>query len=433
MAIKNKGTVLSWCLYDWANSAFAVTVMAGFFPLFFKQFWSAGVDSTVSTARLGLANSIAGLTVALSAPVLGAIADKGGARKKFLFVFALVGITCTAALFLVEQNRWLTAMLFYILATIGFSGGNIFYDALIMSVASDKKMHMVSALGFALGYLGGGLLFALNVWMTMQPELFGLSGMSYAVRISFLLVAFWWALFSVPLFLFVKEPVLPDGRRKGFKMVNAGFRQLSHTFKEIRHLKQIFLFLAAYWLYIDGVDTIVRMAVDYGASIGIDSKDLIKALLIIQFEGFPAAVLFGKLGEKIGAKKGIFIAIGVYFGVTLWGAFMRSSLEFYGLALVIGLVQGGIQALSRSFYARIIPADKSAEYFGFYNMLGKFAVVIGPVLMGYAGLMLKYAGLTSESAARGSIISITLLFLAGAALLFFVDENKARQDLAFLK
>jgi UMF1 family MFS transporter len=215
--------------------------------------------------------------------------------------------------------------------------------------------------------------------------------------------------------------------------VKAGFKQLRNTFKEVRHLKTVFLFLAAYWLYIDGVDTIIRMAVDYGMSIGFESKDLIKALLITQFIGFPSAMAFGYLGQKIGAKRAIFIAIGIYLAVSIWGAFMRDKNEFYILAMVIGLVQGGIQALSRSFYARIIPANKSAEYFGFYNMLGKFAAVLGPVVMAGVGLMVRSAGYSSDIASRASISSISIFFIAGGILFYFVDEKKGREELKFLE
>jgi UMF1 family MFS transporter len=431
MHLDDKKAIFGWSMYDWANSAFATVVMAGFFPVFFKQFWSVGADTTVSTARLGLANSIASITVALSAPILGAIADKGTSKKKFLLFFAYMGVVMTASLYLVSKGNWPMAVVLYVLASIGFSGGNIFYDALITIVASERKLDFVSALGFSLGYLGGGLLFAANVWMTLSPETFGFGNAREAVRFSFLCVSIWWGVFSIPLLLFVKEPP-GKAPKSGLDMVKAGFTQLGETFQEIRHLRTIVLFLVAYWLYIDGVDTIIRMAVDYGISIGFKSEDLIVALLIVQFVGFPAAIGFGYLGGMIGARRAIFIAITVYLFVCIWGALMQSKNEFYILAITIGLVQGGIQALSRSFFAKIVPVERSAEYFGFYNMLGKFAAVIGPVLMGGIGLLVRSMGYSTGIASRVSITSIALLFIAGGTLFYFVNEDRGRQEAKYL-
>jgi UMF1 family MFS transporter len=427
----NKKAIFGWAMYDWANSAFATTVMAAFFPVLFKQFWSAGADPVVSTAKLGLANSIAGIAVALCAPVLGAIADKGGVKKKLLFFFAFIGVVTTSSLYLVSKGNWHMAVALYIFAVVGFSGGNIFYDSLITGVASDENMDSVSALGFSLGYLGGGILFAVNVWMVLRPETFGIADAGEAVKISFLSVSVWWAVFSIPVFLFVKEPAHISGEST-LNMISAGLVELKNTFHEIRHLKVIFLFLIAYWLYIDGVDTIIRMAIDYGMSIGFEFKDLIVALLITQFIGFPSSLGFGYLGEKIGTKRAIFIAIGVYLSVSIWGAFMQNVHEFYILAAVVGLVQGGIQALSRSFYAKIIPVDKSAEYFGFYNMIGKFSVIIGTFVIGSTGLLVKSMGYSSNIASRVGITSISIFFIAGGILLYFVSEEKGRKEAEYL-
>jgi MFS transporter, UMF1 family len=410
--------VVPWALYDWANSAFAVTVMTVFFPVFLKDFWCPpGTLETVSTFRLSMANSIASAVVAVLAPVLGAIADRGGVRKRFLLFFAAMGIVMTGSLHFVARGHWQIALLLYVLSIIGFSGGNIFYDSLLVSVAGEKKLHVVSALGFSLGYLGGGLLFALNVVMVLHPEKFGLADASEAVRRAFLIVSVWWAVFSIPLFLFVRETGRPEERAGGWQTVKAGLRQLGRTFREVRALRTVFLFLVGYWLYIDGVDTVVLMAVDYGKSLGFPSDSLIKAILITQFVGFPAAIVFGKLGEKLGAKIGIFIALAVYIGVAIWGYFMSRPEEFYVLAVVVGLVQGGIQALSRSLYAHLIPKDKAGEFFGFYNMLGKFAAIIGPSIMGVVGV------LTGNP--RLSILAIIVLFVGGGALLYFVREQRA--------
>ncbi len=431
MPLDTKKTILCWSLYDWANSAFATTVMAGFFPIFFNEYWSTEVDQTVSTFRLGAANSLAGILVALSAPVLGAIADRGTTKKKFLLFFAYLGIVMTCCLSLVSQGNWEVAIVLYIFAAIGFSGGNIFYDALLTGVASKKKMNTVSALGFSLGYLGGGILFAINVWMTLKPERFGFANESQAVKFSFLTVGIWWAVFSLPLFLFVKEPVDPQAQR-GWKSVKAGLVQLKGTLAQIRRMRTLLLFLIAYWFYIDGVDTIVRMAVNYGKALGFENQDLITALLIVQFVGFPATLAFTYVANRIGDKRAIYLAILAYILVTIFAAFMDNKNEFYILAVVIALFQGGIQALSRSFYGKIIPVDKSAEFFGFYNMLGKFAVVLGPILIGSVGLLVKSCGGESLLATRISISSVSLLFIIGGILFFFVKEEKARQELANL-
>ncbi len=418
-------------MYDWANSAFATTVMAGFFPVFFKKVCCAGVDPVTSTARLGIANSVSGIFVALFAPVLGAIADRGSIKKKLLILFMLTGVVATSSLYLVSVGDWYLAVILYIIAIIGFSGGNIFYDAFLPFVASEKEVDFVSALGFSLGYLGGGILFAFNVWMTLNPTLFGFANSTEAVRVSFISVGIWWFVFSMPILLFVREPG-PEKKKSVPKIVGEGIDQIRKTFREVRHLKTIFLFLIAYWLYMDGVDTIIRMAVDYGMSIGFDHRDLILALLLTQFVGFPAALGFGYLGGKIGTKRAILIALSVYIVVTLWGAFIREKEEFYMLAVAIGLVQGGVQALSRSFYSRIIPVDKSAEYFGFYNMIGKFSVVLGPVLIGMVALLARNWGFASQSASRIGISSVALLFIAGGIVFVFVDEKKGKEEADYL-
>ncbi len=409
-------SIISWAFYDWANSAYAVTVMSGFFPIFFKQYWGNTLSADESTYQLGLANSVASLVIVLLAPLLGSIADQTGSKKRFLFLFTFLGISMCAGLFLVEQGSWQLAIAIYILACIGFMGGVSFSDSLLVHVAPSHKLDKVSALGYALGYLGGGLLFALCVWMVQSPDAFAISSTAAAIRLSFVLVAVWWLLFAIPVFLWVKEPERLAEGVKGLNSLLAGVRQLRQTFREIRQLKIVFTFLLAYWLYIDGVDTIVRMAVDYGLSLNIDSNSLILALLMTQFIGFPSAILFGYLGNKIGPKAGIQIAISVYIVVVIWAYQMDSSWEFYVLAFLIGLVQGGVQALSRSLYARIIPARQSAEFFGFYNMLGKFAAVLGPIMVGWVTLM--------TGSHRIAMLSILILFVAGMLLLRSVDIDQ---------
>ncbi|MCC6206913.1 MAG: MFS transporter [Gammaproteobacteria bacterium] len=408
---------LSWALYDWANSAYATVVMAGFFPVFFKQYWAAGLAPAESTFALGLGNSASSILIALCAPVLGAIADRAGARKRLLLFFTVVGVSATASLYLVAQGAYISAVAFYAVATLGFMGGNLFYDALIVEVATEDRFDRVSAWGYALGYLGGGLLFAVLVAMAVFPQRFGFDDAAQVVRLSFVIVAVWWMVFSLPVLLFVRETA-PVTAGSFCAAVRAGLRQLVETFHHLRQLRVVMLFLAAYWLYIDGVDTIIRMAVDYGLSLGFDSNDLITALLITQFVGFPAAIVFGRIGERFGAKSGIYIAIAVYMGVTVWAAFIETVAGFYQIAVVIGLVQGGIQSLSRALYARLIPPGKTAEFFGFYNMLGKFATVIGPVAMGWVALL--------TGSARFSVLALLVLFALGAVLLYFVDVEKGR-------
>jgi len=439
----SKKAVWGWAMYDWANSAYVTTVMAGFFPVFFKQYWSHGADVNVSTALLGFGNSIASLIVSLIAPVLGAIADKGSSKKKFLILFAYLGVLMSSALFLVQKGQWALAIFAYAMGIIGFSGANIFYDALLPSVAGEDKIDYVSSLGYSMGYLGGGLLFLVNVLMTLMPQKFGLPDAAAAVRVSFLTVAAWWGLFTLFIIAWVKEVKIGSPPADGKGVVAAGLQQLAGTFKKLRHMRVVMLFLLAYWFYIDGVDTIIRMAVDYGLSLGFESRDLIIALLIVQFVGFPAALVFGKLGQKWGVRRAIYLGIAIYMGVTVGGTMMTQKNEFYVLAIAIGLAQGGIQALSRSYYSRLIPKDKAAEFYGFYNMLGKFAAILGPLLMGIVGLVarrllmppspteaqLKAVG---QLASRWSIGSILILFMVGAILFYFVNEEKGREQAAYL-
>jgi UMF1 family MFS transporter len=421
-----KKGALSWALYDWANSAFSTTVIAGFFPVFFKDYWSAGVEATVSTFWLGVSITSAGLIVAIFAPILGSFADRGSAKKRMLFFFSEIGILFTAALAIVPGGYWPGAAVFYVISYACWLFSLIFYDSLIVTVSDAEDVDRISGIGFSLGYLGGGLLFALNVMMTLKPDWFGLSGPVAAVKLSFISVSIWWTLFMIPLLSNVPES---RGERIGFvDAAKQGFRQLFDTFAEIRKFRYVALFLFAYWLYIDGVDTIIAMAVDYGKSIGIQTNELITALMVVQFVAFPFAYLFGAMGQRFGARRFIFLGIIVYTIVTYFGANMDTvPIQIFGitmskflfLAMMIGTVQGGIQALSRSFYTRIIPDDRSAEFFGFYNMVGKFAAIIGPVLMGTVGRV--------TGNPRFGILSIAILFLFGAGFLLMVDETKARR------
>ncbi|NWF38635.1 MFS transporter [Mariprofundus sp. NF] len=415
----NRKVIYSWALYDWANSAYTTTVMAGFFPVFFKQYWASDLSVNESTFWLGIANAASGLVIALLAPVLGAMADQGGLKKQLMLSFTSLAIVMTAALFLVSEGMWQMAVLVYLFGAIAFSGANVFYDALIVDVAEHKQLDRVSALGYALGYIGGGILFAVNVLMTLHPEWFFLADKAEAVRWSFLSVAVWWALFTIPIALYVHETG-QEGRLGWVASARAGFHQLSGTIHHLRSLKQVWLFLIAYFLYIDGVNTVAHMAVDYGLSLGFDSSVLISALLMTQFIAFPAALAAGWLGARFGAKRVIIASIAVYAVACIWSSTMQNANDFYWLAAAIGLVMGGIQALSRSMYARMIPKQQAAEFFGFFNMLGKFAAVFGPLLMGLASYL--------TGSARFSILVIVALFAAGAIVLYYVDEKSEMQE-----
>ena len=416
--INSKKSILAWSLYDWANSVFATTVMAGFFPVFFKEYWSTTDSVTLSTWYLGLGNSIASILVAVLAPFIGAIADRGTAKKKLLIFFAFLGIIATGGLWIVNQGHWQIAILFYIIASIGFMAGNIFYDSLLPAVASKDKFDYVSSMGFSLGYIGGGLLFLINVLMYLQPHYFGIPDGETAIRLSFISVSVWWAVFSIPIILFVKEPKIHDPI--GIcSAVKEGWGQLISTLTKIRELKVVGTFLMAYWLYIDGVDTIIRMAVDYGTSIGFSASSLITALLLVQFVAFPATLIYSWFSSKIGIKNAIYIAIIGYTFITIFGVFVSKEWHFYVLAIMIACFQGGIQALSRSMYSRIIPKNQAAEFFGFYNMLGKFAAIIGPPMMGYIGLI--------TGNPRLGILSIIILFISGGLLLTKVDLQEGER------
>jgi UMF1 family MFS transporter len=404
--------VLGWALYDWANSAFALTIMTSFMPVLLKGYWNDGAPSPVSTFRLGMANSIGGLAVALISPVLGAMADYAGRRKALLVVFTAVGVVTTAGLYAVHPGGWLVAATLYVVASIGFAASNSLYDSLLLSVAAPQQYDRVSAFGYGLGYLGSALLFTVNVLAVIRPSWFGFADSQQAMRFACLVVAVWWALFTVPLVMWVRESRSAD--RRSAPIWLAGFSQLARTLRSVRSQRNLFLFLLAYWLYIDGVYTIINMAVDFGLALGLTPQGLIAAILLTNYVAFPAAILFGRIGEQVGTRTGIYLGLSVYVAGTLASVFIRSEAQFMALAVGIGLVQGGVQSLSRSFFARLIPADQTGEYFGFYNMLGKFAAILGPMLVGVAALL--------SGSERMGILSILILFAAGASLLLVVRD-----------
>ena len=405
----------SWALYDWANSAFATTVMAGFFPIFFKSYWASDLSDAESTFAIGSVNSLVGLLIAFSAPVLGAFADAGDSKRKFLFSFAFLGIITTGYLFFIPDSSWKLAVIFYGLGVIGFSGANVFYDSLLVTVSKEEERNRTSALGFSLGYLGGGILFLLNVIMFLYPNLFGLESQIDAVLWSFMSVALWWFIFSLPIYLNVKEPTQSSSGKSVNRIITEAFSSLVNTARSIKEYKSAVIFLLAYFLYMDGVDTIIRMATSYGSDIGLSATSMIQALLLTQFVGFPATLVFGYYADKFGYKYSLSFAIIVYIFVVLFSSQMDTALEFYVVACVVGLVQGGAQAISRSFFSTLIPTNKAAEFFGFYNFIGKSSVFIGP-------FMVSGIALVTGSPSYG-ILSLLILFIPGLILLWMVPDK----------
>ena len=413
MLLKSR-KVWAWALYYWANHSYQTSIITVFFPIFFKSYWFSKAPATLSTYWLGTADSLANLAVVVTAPILGAIADRGGKKKRFLISSAFLGAVMSLSLYFVAKDAWQMAVALYVMASIGYYWGNIFADSMLVHVSAPGKLDMTSATGYFSGYLGGGLFLVLGVLMSLKPEWFGIVDKATAVRLICLLTAVWWLVFSLPLLFWVAEPGTAKESIGLVAAAKEGFGQVFETIKHIRLYRPVYLFLIAYWVYIDGVGTIIQMAVDYGKAIGFDTPTLIAAVLMVQFIGVPAAIGFGALGERIGPRKGILIGLGVYVVVCVFGAFMQHALEFFILAGLVGLVQGGVQLLSRSYYARLVPHDRSGEFFGFYNMLGDSAAVVGPYLMGSVSLL--------TGSPRLSILSIIVLFALGAVLLARVPE-----------
>lgn len=408
--------IFSWALYDWANSVFFTTVMAGFFPVFFKMYWAIGVKPSVSTERLGWILSISGFLLAVLSPTIGVISDKKRLKKKLLFATMLIGVLLTVGLFFVQQGDWQTPSLLYGWALFFCSASCVFYDSLMVSVCREDQYDFVSSLGYSLGYLGGGILFSLNVVMFLKPELFGILNPITAVKWSFVTVGIWWFVFTLPLMKWVPEPETEIDNKGIVELTKATFFELKHTLTDIFENKNLFYFIVAYWLYIDGVFTVMSMAVDFGMSLGLEPQDLIKALLITQFVGFPSAYAFGVWAKRISNRNLILVCLGIYFVTILLATQLQSATHFYILAAIIGLSQGGVQALSRSLFAQLIPENKSGEYFGFFNLLGKFAAVLGPALIAI------FARVTDDP--RKTMLSLLILITLGAAFLLKVHKPK---------
>jgi UMF1 family MFS transporter len=407
-------------MYDWANSAFATTIMGAMFPPFYRTLVTAnGASESTATAYWAYTASIALLMIAVLAPVLGAISDYTGGKKRYIAFFAGLGILSTAAFVFIGEDTFLLASLLYIGGNVGFAGGNIFYESLLPLIAQKDDIDQISTMGYALGYIGGGILLVINVLWFMYPGMFGMPSQDFALRASFFSVAVWWGVFSVPLYRNVPESPADRGTGPVMHPIRAGFSRIVVTFLEIRRYKQLLLFLIAFWIYSDGIGTIIKMATAYGDEIGIGLTDMVIALVITQFVGIPFTFLFGTLAKWLGTKRSILIGIGVYALVSIAGYFMRTAIHFYILAFAVGTVQGGTQALSRSLYGSMVPKFKTAEFFGFASTSSKFAGILGPLLF---GLVSQLAG-----GSRLSILALIVFFVVGGFLLTLVDVKEGQR------
>lgn len=419
--------IVSWCMYDWANSAFAVVVLTAFFPVLFKSFWDGGAHSALNTARLGMGETIAGLCVAFLSPVLGAMADAGKAKKAFLVSFMVLGAVMTCAIAWAGQGAWTTAIFLFVLANIGFACGNLFYDSLLADVSGGSDMDFISSLGYAAGYAGGGLLFLCDVVCVLSWQRLGFTSQTQALRASFLSVALWWFVFALPLIFLVRERQGPASREL-FSVIRDGLKRLKTTSLKIARDRLLILFIVAFWLYMDGVYTVITMAVNFGLSIGIRPKTLMLTILLVQFVAFPASIGFGYLARAIGSGRSILIGIAIYVAVCTLGFFvLRTSAQYMILACLVAIAQGGVQALSRSYFAKIVPFGESAEYFGFLNLISKFSIVLGPALVGGVTLLFHTAGVSGEMSAKLGMSSIAVLFIAGGGLLMLAEKEQSRR------
>ena len=404
-----------WAMYDWANSAFQSTVITAVFPDFFASVAAADLAPAAATARYAWATTIAVAIVALLGPVLGAIADRRALKKRMLGAFMGIGVIATLLMVTIDRGEWQYAALIFIVANVAIAASVVFYDSLLPHIASRDEMDRVSTSGYAIGYLGGGIVLIVNLAWILMPETFGIPNAVAAIKLSFVSVAAWWLVFSIPLFRGVPEPpaALRPEESSSENVLGAGLSSAMRTFQELRGYRHAFLMLLAFLLYNDGIQTIIRMATIYGAEIGIDRNARIAAFVLVQFVGVPFSFLFGAVAHRIGAKPSIFVALTVYVGISVLGYFMTSAWHFFVLAFLVATVQGGSQALSRSLFARMIPKHKSSEYFGFFSVFEKFAGVAGPALF---ALSVSLFG-----SSRAAVLSVILFFVAGASVLTRVN------------
>ena len=409
----------AWAMYDWANSAFQTTIIAAIFPIYFQKVAAAGLPPAVATARFAWATTWSILIVAIVAPLLGSVADRVPVKKPLLAVFLAIGAGATGAMFFISRGQWLYALVIFVIGNVGVAGSIVFYESLLPHLVSGDDLDRVSTAGYAMGYIGGGMLLAVNIVMMARPEWFWLPDRDTAVRASLASVAVWWVVFSIPLFRRVPEPPvrLQAGEPAAGGLVAAA-RGLLHTIRELGRHRQALLLLVAFLLYNDGIQTIIRMATIYGTEIGLDDNAMIGALLVTQFIGVPFAFLFGALASRIGAKRAVFGGLAVYAVITVLGYFMKTSTQFFALAVMVGMVQGGTQALSRSLFASMIPKEKSSEFFAFFGVFERYAGVLGPALFAWV--------VAHSGSSRNAILSVLLFFVLGAALLTFVDVEEGR-------
>ena len=411
----------AWAMYDWANSAFMATVVAAVFPIYFATVAGADLDPEVASFRFATTTFIALSITAVLSPVLGAVADFAGIKKKMLGGFLALGVVATACMFFIHRGDWLLAAILFAVANIGVTASFVFYDSFLPHIATPDEMDRVSTAGYALGYLGGGLLLAVNTAWIQFPELFGIDGPELAARLSFLSVAVWWVGFAIPLFRTVREPArgLEADERAGQNAIRAAFVRLGETLRELRGYKHAFVMMLAFLVYNDGINTIIRMATVYGTEIGLEQGALITALMVVQFVGIPFAFLFGQLASRLGTKQSIFLTLGIYTGISIFAYGMTTATEFFVLAVLVGMVQGGSQALSRSLFASMVPHHKSSEFFGFFGVFEKFAGIVGP---GIFALMILITG-----SSRGAILSLIAFFILGGMLLVMVDVDEGQR------
>jgi MFS transporter, UMF1 family len=411
----------AWAMYDWANSAFQTTIIAAVFPIYFHKVAAADLPPAVATSRFAWATTIAILIVAVIAPLLGAVADYAAMKKKLLAVFLGVGVVATLAMYWIERGDWELALVLFVVGNVGVAGSIVFYESLLPHLVSESELDKVSSAGYAIGYLGGGMLLAVNLLMIQKPALFGIPDAGVASRLSMASVGVWWLVFSIPLFRRVPEPVrrVEAGEPPRGNAFVTGARRLVETFHELRRYRQAFLLLVAFLLYNDGIQTIVRMATTYGSELNIDENAMILALLITQFIGVPFAFLFGSLAGRIGAKRAVFAGLAIYAGITVLGYYMTTATQFMALAVLVGMVQGGTQALSRSLFASMIPRHKSSEFFAFFGVFERYAGILGPAVFAW---VVQHSGTS-----RNAILSVILFFVIGAAILTFVDVDAGRR------
>ncbi len=409
----------AWAMYDWANSAFQTTIIAAVFPIYFRRVAASGLAEADAMARFAWATTLAIFIVAIVAPVLGAIADHSAVKKRLLAVFAGIGITSCFAMFWITEGEWLFALALFVIGNIGVAGSIVFYEALLPHLVAPAELDRVSSAGYAIGYLGGGVLLAFNLLLIQKPEMFGIPDAGVGTRLSFASVGVWWLVFSLPLFMKVPEPRALAGGAPEKMSLKGGVRRLIETVRDLRRYRQAFLFLLAFLVYNDGIQTMIRVATIYGESIGLDSGAMISALLLTQFIGVPAAFAFGGLASRIGAKPAVFLGLAVYAVISGLGYYMKTSTHFFALAVLVGLVQGGTQALSRSLFASMIPRQKSSEFFAFFGVFERYAGVLGPAVF---AMVVSYSG-----SGRNAILAVLAFFIIGALLLTRVDVEAGRR------